>query len=74
VKKEHVKIYSTQWKKLTSLSNVLELPELSQKDGHPLHVSNFGLSEEATDLNIVITRKEKGEEREYQETFIFHQK
>jgi len=74
VKKEHVKIYSTQWKKLTSLSNVLELPELSQKDGHPLHVSNFGLSEEATDLNIVITWKEKGEEREYQETFIFHQK
>jgi len=52
----------------------LELPELSQKDGQPLHVSNFGLSEEATDLNIVITWKEKGEEREYQETFIFHQK
>ncbi|MES5265342.1 hypothetical protein [Priestia megaterium] len=52
----------------------MESPELSQKDGHPLHVSNFGLSEEATDLNIVITWKEKGEEREYQETFTFHQK
>ena len=52
----------------------MESPELSQKDGHPLHVSNFGLSEKATDLNIVITWKEKGEEREYQETFTFHQK
>ncbi|MCR8930036.1 hypothetical protein NLI92_005562 [Priestia megaterium] len=52
----------------------MESPELSQKDGHPLHVSNFGLSEEATDLNIVITWKEKGAEREYQETFTFHQK
>ncbi|MGW9018912.1 hypothetical protein [Priestia megaterium] len=52
----------------------MEPPQLNQKGGHPLHVSNFGLSEEATDLNIVITWKEKGEEREYQETFTFHQK
>jgi len=52
----------------------IEIPQLSQKDGHPLHVSNFGLSEKATDLNIVITWKGKGEEREYQETFTFHQK
>ncbi|MGI8382566.1 hypothetical protein ACR0S4_28780 [Priestia megaterium] len=52
----------------------MEPPQLSQKDGHPLHVSNFGLAEKATDLNVVITWKEQGEEREYQETFTFHQK
>ncbi|MEK4721271.1 hypothetical protein NST66_27605 [Priestia sp. FSL W8-0524] len=52
----------------------IEPPQLNQKGGHPLHVSNFGLSEKATDLNIVITWKEKGEGREYQETFTFHQK
>jgi len=52
----------------------IEIPQLSQKDGHPLHVSNFGLSETATDLNIVITWKEQDAERLYQETFTFHQK
>ncbi|QSX23392.1 hypothetical protein [Priestia megaterium] len=52
----------------------MESPQLNQKGGHPLHVSNFGISEEATDLNIVITWKEQGEERIYQETFTFHQK
>ncbi|MET1122586.1 hypothetical protein ABWU59_27025 [Priestia megaterium] len=52
----------------------MEPPQLSQKGGHPLHVSNFGLAEKATDLNVVITWKEQGEEREYQETFTFHQK
>ncbi|KRE07821.1 hypothetical protein ASE46_23565 [Bacillus sp. Root239] len=52
----------------------IEPPQLSQKGGHPLHVSNFGLAEKSTDLNVVITWKEQGEEREYQETFTFHQK
>lgn len=52
----------------------IEPPQLSQKGGHPLHVSNFGLAEKATDLNVVITWKEQGEERQYQETFTFHQK
>ncbi|MED4003725.1 hypothetical protein [Priestia aryabhattai] len=52
----------------------IEPPQLSQKGGHSLHVSNFGLAETATDLNIVITWKEQGEERQYQETFTFHQK
>ncbi|MCM3099886.1 hypothetical protein [Priestia megaterium] len=52
----------------------MEPPQLSQKGGHPLHVSNFGLAEKATNLNVVITWKEQGEEREYQETFTFYQK
>ncbi|MEM5003992.1 hypothetical protein WKH54_02945 [Priestia megaterium] len=51
-----------------------EPPQLSQKGGHPYRISNFGLSEKATDLNIVITWKEQGAERLYQETFTFHQK
>ena len=44
------------------------------RNGHPFHVSNFGLAEKETDLNVVIMWKEQGEEREYQETFTFHQK
>lgn len=71
-----VQLFRNEAKSVTKygLLTTMEEPQLSQKGGHPLHVSNFGISEDATDLNIVITWKEQGEEREYQETFTFHQK
>ncbi|YBV92783.1 hypothetical protein M1D53_11545 [Bacillus sp. PK9-021] len=51
-----------------------EPPQLAERGGHDFHFSNFGLSEKATDLLIVINWKESESNREYQETFTFHQK
>ncbi|MGW5891907.1 hypothetical protein [Priestia megaterium] len=47
---------------------------LSKNDEHPFHFANFPLSEKAKELEVVITWKEKGSDRNYQERFTFTQK
>ncbi|WP_394542852.1 hypothetical protein [Priestia aryabhattai] len=46
---------------------------LSKNDEHPFHFANFPLAEKAKELEVVITWKEKGSDRNYQERFTFSQ-
>jgi len=52
----------------------IEPCHLSESNKVTLHISNFGLSEKATELTVLVTWKEKNESRDYQETFTFQQK
>ncbi|PGK51982.1 hypothetical protein CN918_29780 [Priestia megaterium] len=47
---------------------------LSKTGEANFHIFNFGLSEEATDLNVTITWVDTKSGQQLQETFIFHQK
>jgi len=46
---------------------------LNRDDKDPFYFANFPLSEKAKELEVVITWKEKGSDRNYQERFIFNQ-
>jgi len=51
----------------------IEPSHLSRTKEVTLHISNFGLSEKATELTVLVTWKEKNHNRDYQETFTFQQ-
>ena len=52
----------------------IEPCHLSKSQKVALHISNFGLSDKAEELTVLVTWKEKNETRDYQETFTFQQK
>ncbi|MET1123296.1 hypothetical protein P5618_029560 (plasmid) [Priestia megaterium] len=51
----------------------LEKETLNRNDKDPFCFANFPLSEKAKELEVVITWKEKGSDRNYQERFTFNQ-
>ncbi|WP_243549733.1 hypothetical protein [Priestia megaterium] len=50
-----------------------ERETLNRDDKEPFYFANFPLSEKAKKLEVVITWKEKGSDRNYQERFTFSQ-
>lgn len=50
-----------------------ERETLNRDDKEPFYFANFPLSEKAKELEVVITWKEKGSDRNYQERFTFSQ-
>ena len=50
-----------------------ERETLSKNAEYPFQFANFPLSEKAKELEVVITWKEKGSDRNYQERFTFSQ-
>ncbi|WP_243494989.1 hypothetical protein [Priestia aryabhattai] len=50
-----------------------ERETLNRDDKEPFYFANFPLSEKAKKLEVVITWKEKGSDRSYQERFTFSQ-
>ncbi|MED3971689.1 hypothetical protein P4658_28995 [Priestia megaterium] len=50
-----------------------ERETLNRDDKEPFYFANFPLSEKAKELEVVITWKEEGSDRNYQERFTFNQ-